>query len=416
MYALSCLSIPNDLTYAPKNIIICDEQVDRIQEETHMKSSRTKSLFLVVLFLFSLFPNGLDAQAESDTSYDGIYFVSRYCEDCQGLERDGVIEDLIAAGYSIRKYVLEDEGSYAEVLRDYQYTYGVPMDDGMVPIIFVGSSYFSGRSTIREAVHDHTIQDIMDSENLLEITEAPASDFSLLYFILLGLVDGVNPCAIAMLLMFISLLGFTKNKRVLTFVSMTFISAIFISYFLFGTILYNYLSRFSAGSFIVKVVPWVILSVAFILFVLNFYDFLVTRKERYDKVKNQLPNAVQRFNRKLIKAFTDKMDEGSPLVYVITFVIGLLISFTEFLCTGQAYLTAILHLIHFTDFLGRGIFLLFVYNLIFVLPLIVISFIAIKTQSIIEVSGFMREKLHLIKLFNAIVFFAIFVYYIFYIT
>jgi len=60
--------------------------------------------------------------------------------------------------------------------------------------------------------------------------------------------------------------------------------------------------------------------------------------------------------------------------------------------------------------------LLFVYNLIFVLPLIIISFIAIKTQSIIEVSGFMREKLHLIKLFNAIVFLAIFVYYIFYLT
>ncbi|MFP4178256.1 MAG: cytochrome c biogenesis CcdA family protein [Acholeplasmataceae bacterium] len=381
-----------------------------------MKSSRIKSLFFAVLILLSVLPNGLPLRAESDASYDAIYFVSRYCEDCQGLERDGVIEDLIEAGYSIKKYVLEDEAHYAEVLRDYQFTYGVPMDDGMVPIIFVGPSYFTGRSSIREAVEDRTIQNIMDSEDLLEVNEAPASDFSLLYFVLLGLVDGVNPCAIAMLLMFISLLGFTRNKRVLTFVSLTFISAIFISYFLFGTVLYSYLSRFSAGSFIVEVVPWVILSIAFVLFVLNFYDFLVTRKERYDKVKNQLPNAIQRFNRRLIKAFTDKMDEGSPLVYVITFIIGLLISFTEFLCTGQAYLTAILHLIHFTEFLGRGIILLFVYNLIFVLPLIVLSFIAIKTQSIIEVSGFMREKLHVIKLFNAIVFLAIFVYYIFYVT
>ena len=195
-------------------------------------------------------------------------------------------------------------------------------------------------------------------------------------------------------------------------VSLTFISAIFISYFLFGTILYNYLNRLHFLSFLVQTVPWIIIGLTGILFILNFYDFVVTILQKYQLVKNQLPSGIQRFNRKLIEKFTKTMEEDSKKVYVVTFVIGLIISFTEFLCTGQAYLTAILHLIHFTDHLWRGIILLFVYNLIFVLPLFIITLIAVKTQSIMSISNFMREKLHWIKLFNALVFLAILIYYL----
>ena len=55
------------------------------------------------------------------------------------------------------------------------------------------------------------------------------------------------------------------------------------------------------------------------------------------------------------------------------------------------------------------------YNLIFVFPLILIAFIAIKTQSITAISAFMRERLNLIKLFSALVFLAIFIYYLFFV-
>jgi cytochrome c biogenesis protein CcdA len=134
--------------------------------------------------------------------------------------------------------------------------------------------------------------------------------------------------------------------------------------------------------------------------------------QKYNLVKNQLPKGIQKFNRRLMEKFSQKMDEGSKSIYIITFMIGIIISFTEFICTGQAYLTAILHLIHFTDSVGRGLILLAIYNFIFVLPLIIITLIAYKTQSIASVSIFMREKLHWIKLFNYIVFLAILIYYI----
>lgn len=367
-------------------------------------------LGLFILLMYAITPIYTTAQ---ETEATIIYFGSESCSECAILESNpNAFAALENQGYSVKKYYIEDP-TYMRLLRDYQFTYGVSMNEGQVPVVFVGDRYFTGNASILQAIENNTIQSISDSVAPLDLRSAPASDFSLVYFMLLGLVDGVNPCAIAMLLMFISLLGFSSNKRVLIQVSFTFILAIFLSYFLFGTVLYQFLSSFRYGKLLSTIVPWIIISVSLVLFILNFYDYLVTRKEQYGKVKNQLPSGIQRFNKKMMKYFTKKMDEGSPMLYVITFFIGLVISVTEFLCTGQAYMTAILHLIHFTEFYGRGIALLLIYNVIFVMPLIVISLIAIKTQSIVSVSAFFREKLHYIKLFNALVFLGILLYYLF---
>ena len=370
------------------------------------------TLILTILGLSSFQLSPFNSIA-ADETYDAVYFGSLFCSICQNLEtEDLAFERLEAQGVLVQKIILEEDSDNTSLFRNYQFTFDVPSNESMVPVIFVGDRYFAGRTDINNAIDSFEIRDIAQSMEMLDIMVAPPSDFSLVYFILLGFVDGVNPCAIAMLLLFISLLGFTKKRSILIPVALTFISAIFISYFLFGTILYQYLYQLRFLSFLVKTIPWIIVGISGILFLLNFYDFIVTMLQKYNLVKNQLPRGIQKFNRKMMERFTKKMDEGSKSIYVITFLIGLIISFTEFLCTGQAYLTAILHLIHFTDNVGRGLLLLAIYNLIFVLPLIIITLIAYKTQSIQSVSIFMREKLHWIKLFNSVVFLAILIYYL----
>lgn len=378
-----------------------------------MKKIIYLTLTIALLIFGMLFQTKTLPLYAQEETYDVVYFGSRFCQICKALdETDHAFDRMTEQGLTVKKYIIEDDPSYTQLFRNYQFTYDVPQTSASVPIIFVGESFFSGRNAINDAIDHNTLLDIVATEQMPEILSAPPSDFSLIYFILLGFVDGVNPCAIAMLLIFISLLGFTKKKRVLLMVSLTFIAAIFISYFLFGTFLYQYLNRLQFLSFLVTVVPWVIIGLAAFLFILNMYDFIVTLLQKYNLVKNQLPSGIQKFNRRLMAKFTQKMEEESKMIYVITFFIGVIISFTEFLCTGQAYLTAILHLIHFTDHLGRGVILLLVYNFIFVLPLIIITLIALKTQSIVSISNFMREKLHWIKLFNALVFLAILLYYL----
>ena len=371
---------------------------------------------VIIFFIMAIFvlPN-IDVHAAVDDDYeqaDALYFASKLCSVCSDYADRKVITHLIEEGYDIKIFILEDNPDYTKLLYDVQYSYDIEkFGSKLVPIIFVGDTYFTGYD-IERNIDSNNIQTIMDTESLLTIETAPAADFSLLSFILLGLVDGVNPCAIAMLLLFISLLSFSDNNKTLLKISFIFISAIFISYFLFGTILFRTLSSLSGLAPIFEVIPWIIIGISSIVVILNLYDFVVTLFKRYDKVKNQLPSKIQKFNRKMMTKFTSKLEEGSWTIYITAFFIGVVISFTEFLCTGQAYFTAILHLIHFSPHVSRGIILLLVYNFIFVLPLIIISVIAIKTKSIIGVSAFMREKLHWIKLFNALVFIAIIIYYI----
>jgi cytochrome c biogenesis protein CcdA len=348
----------------------------------------------------------------TSTDDDAVYFASRFCSSCQKLEDEGVIESLINQGYQINIIYLEDDNQYTKLLYDYQYTYDVDFfGTSLTPIIFAGDTYFVGYENIKDSVDQGVIQNIMDTQSLLTIESAPDADFSLITFVLLGFVDGVNPCAIAMLLLFISMLSFSDQSKTLLKISFIFISAIYISYFLFGTLLYQTLSSLSGVAPILEIVPWIIVGISTIVVILNFYDFIVSMLKKYDKVKNQLPNRIQQFNRKLMTTFTKKLEEGSIMIYVIAFFIGVVISFTEFLCTGQAYFTAILHLIHFSNHVGRGLLLLAIYNLIFVLPLIVIALVAVKTKSVMRVSSFMRKNLHWIKLFNVIVFLAIIIYY-----
>jgi cytochrome c biogenesis protein CcdA len=364
-------------------------------------------LVMLLVAMLSLTPS---IQAQDDT--DMIYFGSKFCVSCARVEAAGVFDTLANQGYVIQTYYLEDDAAYLGLLRDYQEAYGLPLDSVSTPIIFVGQESFAGEEAILDAFNNGRLVTLMTTQSLLTPVQAPLADFSLITFILLGLVDSVNPCAIAMLLMFISLLNFSTKKRVILSVAFTYIGTIFVSYFLFGTVLYQVLTTIPGASLLVQLVPWVIITLAAILLVLNGYDFIVTYLERYDMVKNQLPKGIKRFNQRLMKAFTQKMEEGSPAVYFITFLVALIVSATEFLCTGQAYLTAILHLIQSSTLVARGIALLLIYNVIFVLPLILITVIAVKANSIMGVSIFMRERLHWIKLFNALVFLFILVYYL----
>ncbi|AUD63254.1 hypothetical protein BK010_06485 [Tenericutes bacterium MO-XQ] len=378
-----------------------------------MKFNRFNFWTVIVLFALFIYAPFFTNFAATSSDNDAVYFASRFCSSCQKLEDEGVIETLTQQGYDIQTIYLEDDNAYTKLLYDYQYTYEVDFfGTSLTPIIFAGETYFVGYEDIKDAVDQGQIQNIMDTQNLLTLRNAPDADFSLITFVLLGFVDGVNPCAIAMLLLFISMLSFSNQSKTLIKISFIFISAIYISYFLFGTLLYQTLSSLTGVAPILEIVPWVIVGISSIVVILNLYDFIVTLLKKYDKIKNQLPNRIQRFNRKLMETFTKKLEEGSLMIYVIAFFIGVIISFTEFLCTGQAYFTAILHLIHFSSHVGRGLLLLAIYNLIFVLPLIIIALIAVKTKSVMRVSSFMRKNLHWIKLFNVLVFLAIIVYYI----
>ncbi len=94
--------------------------------------------------------------------------------------------------------------------------------------------------------------------------------------------------------------------------------------------------------------------------------------------------------------------KGIISILVLTFILGITLSITELICTGQIYVT-IVNEIKYKD-VGYSYFLLLSYNIMFVIPLIVIAVVSITGKGIVTTSNYIREHLHIIKILNALLF------------
>ena len=390
-------------------------------------------LLLSFIILMTLIMSPVEVQS---ASRQVIYFKEATCLVCKDLEDSGYLQKMTDAGITVSIYDLMSD----EVINKYSYNDNdgnlvevtaldvfaafndkYDRDDGGVPVIFVGDTYFEDPD-IKGAIDSNAVYDLSD-DPLLEVTVKEGQAFADLsgfvgFLIVLGagLLDGFNPCAIALLLLFIGLLVGAKDKKVLLMVSITYISALFLSYFLIGTFFLEVLERFTSQiELIGTIINWFVVILCLVLFSLNMYDFIQARNEKYGKIKNQLPKWIQKYNKKIVRSFTkliNNEDDSRGLLPVLglTFLLGMTLSVTELVCTGQIYF-GILYGIHSVGS-GYAYVLLLVYNIMFVLPLIIISVIAVRLKSVVTISNWIRENLATIKLVTAIFFLGIFIFFL----
>jgi len=375
-------------------------------------------LFFVFLLLFSsVFPfQNLGADEHEPTV---VYFHIESCSGCQKVKDEGIVDALENEGITVLKYDVSKEIEAKRFLA-FNETYNVPDDERYTPLMFAGDSHFHGADTIIDAYENGDLQSFA-SEPLLDVPDEFQSlegVSGLLRVIGSGLLDGINPCAIAMLLMFISMIGFLKDKKTLIFVASSYILGIFLTYFAIGIGLFWVMTAFQSTLNALSHILYGLFAVlALALFALTFRDFLVTRKEEYGKVKNQLPSGIKKWNKNLMKRFSHVIEnEENPtkrlfFIGVIPFIIGIVIGITEAACTGQIYLMILLSIR--TSEPLTGTLYLIVFNLMFILPLIIIAVVAVMTKNVMGVSDFFRRKMPLIKLLTSIFFIIMAVYFIF---
>ena len=364
-----------------------------------------------------------------------VYFKEATCLVCQELvgfadgpagaytPENDYIKKMEDQGITVLIYDILSSTESNDLFKAYNVSYGITTSNARVPVIFVGDEYYNDADDIKDAIDDNTIYDLSD-DPLREVTVIEGGAFDDLkgfagFMVVLGagLLDGVNPCAIAMLLLFVSLLGFTEKKKILILVSVTYIFALFISYLLIGFGLLNLLNNYAdQAELLNNIINWFIFILVSFLFLLNMYDFIVTKNDDYAKVKNQLPKWVQKYNKIIIKKFTNLINDednkkGIAAVMGLTFILGLTLSVTELVCTGQIYV-AIVNTVRYEE-VAYSYFLLLSYNVMFVIPLIIIAVVAIRGKGIVSTSNFIREHLHIIKLLNAVLFLGIAVYFYF---
>jgi len=232
--------------------------------------------------------------------------------------------------------------------------------------------------------------------------------FNIFAVILAGLIDGINPCAFAVLVFFISYLTvIKKRKKDILLVGFSFMFTVFLVYFLIGSGAFSFLSQFTSYKIFSRVLNILVGSGAVILGIFSFLDFLKARKGKTKEIKLQLPKFIKT---KIHSTIINKMN--LPNYIFGSFLSGIIISLFEFSCTGQVYLPTIVFVINHTSLKTTGLFFLFLYNLMFIIPLLIILLLSLIGITSKKFAHFSSKNFLLTKLLLSVFFITLGIYLI----
>lgn len=199
-----------------------------------------------------------------------------------------------------------------------------------------------------------------------------------------GLLDSLNPCAISLLLLYIALMySMKKTHKTIMIFGFFYITAIFITYFFIGLGLLRVMHLFNFPGLFAVIGAWI--SIAFGVLNLKEYFF---------------PNLPFKIRMPLnVRAKASEWAHKATMPTAI--VLGVLIGICEFPCSGAVYI-AILGYLRTNETFLNGIMYLLVYNLMFVLPLVLVYLVAsnrLVTEKLINLQEKSGRKMHLVLAF-----------------
>ncbi|MBN1756741.1 MAG: hypothetical protein JW863_00395 [Chitinispirillaceae bacterium] len=209
-----------------------------------------------------------------------------------------------------------------------------------------------------------------------KVTDRIADRFSRYSFISIltaGIIDGINPCAIATMIFLISFLATQKRRKseVLA-IGLSFTAAVFFTYLLMGVGAFKALSFLSANSWIATFIRWGAALLAAGVGIMSFRDAVVYRSTgKTGDIKLQLPKAVKL---RIHRIISGNLSGGKLVAGAI--VTGFLVTLLEAVCTGQVYLPTIILMTRQEGLRLKGWGYLIFYNVLFVLPLLIVMLLA----------------------------------------
>ena len=195
-----------------------------------------------------------------------------------------------------------------------------------------------------------------------------------------ALLDSINPCAFSVLLLTIAFLfSIGKSRGKLLQIGAVYIAGIFVAYMLIGLGIFSTLHLFNTPHFMAKVGAGLLVLLGLIGILGEFFPSF--------PIKLRIPHAAHR----KIASIMEKVTLPTA------FLLGALVGLCEFPCTGGPYLM-VLGLLHDQDTYGAGIGYLLLYNLIFVLPLVVLLALASDAKVVGKVRAWQGRERRTMKL------------------
>ncbi|UCF09799.1 MAG: hypothetical protein JSW65_06995 [Candidatus Bipolaricaulota bacterium] len=314
-------------------------------------------------------PSPLDRLPETATEI--VYVTAPDCEPCAELAR--VVDVLLAERADVAARVLDVSlAEDADLFDRLKRLYGVR---GEIPALFVGQdAYVDGTWSARGA--RPRPMDLENSSDLVELRDAVvrAADAGaqspiarlefrerLTVWAVIGAaaLDSVNPCDFAVLILLLGTLLVIGRRTKVLWAGLSFTSAIYISYFLLGFLVYSVLGMTIGTRSFREPFIYAVSSIAVLVGLWQMKDLLWYGRW----LSIEVPERWKPFVKKIT---------SSAVTIPGAFVAGVIDSLFLAPCTSGPYL-AILSLLSQTTGRLQGVGLLLLYNLIFVVPLLLIT-------------------------------------------
>ena len=338
------------------------------------------------------------------------YFEQAGCQECARTTYD---LNVVKAQYPqlvVESFMIEEEESKAlnEWLSE---QHGVEEDLRLsTPMVFVGDevlisteayleNLLAAVQKYEETGAERTWEDFDPEEGEQGIVDR-FMNFGVLTVLGAGLIDGLNPCAFATLVFFVSYLAFTGRRgRDVLFVGLSFTLGVFLTYLLVGV---GLLKVVQSLSFFSALGRWVYLLTALLcvtLAILTFRDYTRAREGQQSDMTLKLPTNLRRRINKVIR------ESAQMRAFVaVAFFTGFVVSLLELACTGQVYLPTIIYVMSQPDLAGQAFFYLVLYCLMFILPLVVVFVLSYFGTTSEQLGQFINRHTSTIKLLTGLLF------------
>lgn len=307
----------------------------------------------LLLLVFVLIAGASLASAQETTCV--YYFEGNGCQHCARVDKffEGLGEQ---GGVDIHTFEIYDNRTNLLLLNDYFDAYGVGENERGIPVVFIGEDHLIGDGPIIEG-WQRAVEENSGAECPgLAGEETELDSLSIATVVGAALVDSINPCAIAVLLILMGALLAAGNKKRALFAGVAFTVSIYIAYFLFGLGLFSALKFSGLSYWFYKIIGLL----AIIIGLANIKDFFWYGGGGFVM-------EIPRSWRPKLKEMLGKVT--SPLG---AFLIGFVVCLFELPCTGGPYIV-ILGLLADRSTLLSSIPILLLYNLVFILPLLLIT-------------------------------------------
>lgn len=351
-----------------------------------------------------------DTPAGSPTPEPGAtvnlaYFYSTGCQEC---DRVGLDLNYIEKTYpqvKIAKFDIEESQALAEWLGG---NVGVPVDRRLEsPGVYVGEVHLGGGdltlANLEAAVQKYlpagseATWDRFDAQGEKEARQSLLERFKslgLLTVVGAGMVNGLNPCAFVTIVFFLSYLAFMGRRgRDILIVGAMFTLGVFLAYLLAGLGLSRLLEPLAGVQAALK--SWVFGITALLCLVLagiSLHDYVMARQGKTKRMILKLSPDLRRQVNRVIR-------EGSKLraFSVVAFFVGAAVSLIQLTCTSPIYLGILFLINDVPEMQANAIFYLLLYNLAYIVPLVVIFAVAYFGTTSEQLGAFIEKRTPVIK-------------------